>query len=92
MPSKEDLEKLKDIFEEEQERLFLTQNIICELDGYDRDVRTVFIIEDEASEKPLTHELLKPFTQKIKEQINKNWDTSIKYTDIESWRKQNKRD
>ena len=88
MPSKEDLHKLKRIFEEEQEKLFLIHNIICELDQYDRDVRTVFVIEDESSGKPLTYELLSSFTQRIKEEINKKWCTSIRYTDVETWKNQ----
>tara|TARA_R100000808_G_C2111231_1_gene125234 strand:+ start:637 stop:921 length:285 start_codon:yes stop_codon:yes gene_type:complete len=88
MPSKQDLKRLKQIYEEESAKILLYHDVVFDYVGYDGDVETVYIREDEESPEELTFEMLSDFEKRIKKEINPRWYVGIMFTDLEAAEKE----
>jgi|18_taG_2_1085343.scaffolds.fasta_scaffold38692_2 hypothetical protein len=88
MPSKQELKRLKQIYEEESTKILLYHDVVFEFVGYDSDVKTVYIREDVFSPQELTFVMLGDFEKRIKKEINSKWDVGIIFTDMETFEKE----
>ena len=82
MPSRQELDRLKQIFDEECLNIMLEYDISMELMGYDSDTRIVFVREGEDSLEKITFKILNDFKKRIQQEISPDWLIGIFYTDI----------
>lgn len=81
MATKEELKKLRKIYEEESAKIILYHDVVFDLLGFDSEVEIVFLREDEDSPEELTFEMVADFEKRIRDEINTRWYVGIFFTD-----------
>jgi hypothetical protein len=76
---KRQISKAKRICEEECGILYLEKDIDIAYDHYSPEVQTIFLKEDPETTVRVTHEAVKPISDKIKK-INKRWQIGLLIT------------
>tara|TARA_R100000008_G_C3452343_1_gene99998 strand:- start:125 stop:424 length:300 start_codon:yes stop_codon:yes gene_type:complete len=79
---KQQIRRLKEIFEQEKNNILLYHDVEFHLSGFNSEIQVVFVQEDIYSPSELTFEMLKNFENRIKEEISSRWYVGISYTDM----------
>ena len=84
MTSRQELDRLKQIYKEESIKILMDHDVIFHMKGLDSDIKIVFVEQDEYSPEEVTFEMLENFKQRIQKEINPAWYVGIFFTDIEA--------
>ena len=71
------IERAKKICKNESDKLYLEYDIDFSFDHFDGEVRTLYVRESNASNNPVTYEILENLSEDIKTKVNKKWNIGI---------------
>ena len=81
--SKEDIEEIERLVEEASLYCYVENDVNFEFAYINKEVKTVFVREDDGSRNPVTHDMLKDLSKQVKK-IHPDYLVGIIFTDIPS--------